>query len=149
MRENQLSKYAWLCWCPFTYRIHRVTGNHVEKNMQKHRHDEEEPNSASCLSLNSHPISQNFLFYSFSSIKVIMCWRRKHNMMIMIMTVKTRREPWWMSQLYPEWSIWRRGARNMLQYKKMKDKSRPLNFQRQSYALDLKRRYQVSAPNIS
>lgn len=153
MREKQLLKYVWLCWCHTTYTVYRAADNHVKKKC-KHtdimkKKPDFEPNSASCLSLISYPISQNFVFYSFSPIKMITCRRRKHNMTIMIMAVKTRRESWWMRQLYPEWKIWQRGARNMLQYKEMKDKSRPLNFQRHAYTLDLKGRYQVSVPNIS
>ncbi len=74
-------------------------------------------------SLSSYP-SQNCLFFSFSPIKVIMCQRRKRNMMIMIMTVKTRRGSLWTRhrckarprQLYPKRRIWHRRARNMLPY---------------------------------
>lgn len=68
--------------------------------------------------------SQNCLFFSFSPIKVIMCQRRNQNMMIMIMTVKTRRDSLWKRhrckprprQLYPRQRMWHTRARNMLPY---------------------------------
>lgn len=75
------------------------------------------PNS----SLISYP-SQSSLVFSFSPIKVIMCQRRKGNMMIMIMTVKSRRDSLWMrhrckarpGQHDPKRRIWHTRARNML-----------------------------------